>query len=89
MIMKTAENRVGNDSKILSLLGQKLTAISQNKAAAAAMECNIRLGLIGQIVTDLSYAITHQNISVYNIRYCKTSSCLDLDFLIMPFLMVE
>jgi hypothetical protein len=30
MIMKTAENAVGNDSKILSQLGQKLTAISQN-----------------------------------------------------------
>jgi DNA-binding transcriptional regulator YdaS (Cro superfamily) len=29
MIMKTAENRVGNDSKILSQLGQKPTAISQ------------------------------------------------------------
>jgi hypothetical protein len=28
--VKTAENRVGNDSKILSQLGQKLTAISQN-----------------------------------------------------------
>jgi hypothetical protein len=28
--MKTAENRVRNDSKILSQLGQKLTAISQN-----------------------------------------------------------
>jgi hypothetical protein len=32
MIMKTAENRVGNDSSILSQLGQKLTAISQNKS---------------------------------------------------------
>ena len=32
--VKTAENRVGNDSKILSLLGQKLTAISQNKSFA-------------------------------------------------------
>ena len=30
MIMKTAENAVGNDSKILSQLGQKLTATSQN-----------------------------------------------------------
>ena len=30
MIMKTAENAVGNDSKILSQLGQKRTAISQN-----------------------------------------------------------
>ena len=30
MIMKTAENAVGNDSKILSQLGQRLTAISQN-----------------------------------------------------------
>jgi hypothetical protein len=30
MIMKTAENAAGNDSKILSQLGQKLTAISQN-----------------------------------------------------------
>jgi hypothetical protein len=28
--VKTAENRVRNDSKILSQLGQKLTAISQN-----------------------------------------------------------
>ena len=28
--VKTAENRVGIDSKILSQLGQKLTAISQN-----------------------------------------------------------
>ena len=34
MIMKTAENAVGNDSKILSQLGQKLTAISQNKSFA-------------------------------------------------------
>jgi hypothetical protein len=42
MIMKTAENAhvktdenaVGNVSKILSLLGQKLTAISQNKSFA-------------------------------------------------------
>ena len=30
MIMKMAENRVGNDSKILSQLCQKITAISQN-----------------------------------------------------------
>ena len=34
MIMKTAENAVGNVSKILSQLGQKLTAISQNKSFA-------------------------------------------------------
>ncbi len=30
MIMKTAENAGGNDSKILSQLGQKRTATSQN-----------------------------------------------------------
>ena len=30
MIMKTAENAVRNVNKILSQLGQKLTAISQN-----------------------------------------------------------
>ena len=34
MIMKTAENAGGNDNKILSLLGQKRTAISQNKSLA-------------------------------------------------------
>jgi hypothetical protein len=34
MIMKTAENAVGNVNKILSQLGQKLTAISQNKSFA-------------------------------------------------------
>ena len=65
MIMKTAENRVGNDSKILSQLGQKLTAISQNNPRAAAMDNGkAELGLIGQIVTGLSYTIKHQNISV-------------------------
>jgi hypothetical protein len=32
--VKTAENRAGNDSKILSQLGQKLTAISENNRSS-------------------------------------------------------
>jgi hypothetical protein len=44
MIMKTAENAGGNDSKILSLLGQKRTAISQNypQQLQWIMQSNIR-----------------------------------------------
>ena len=44
MIMKTAENSVGNDSKILSQLGQKLTEISQNNPQQLQwiMQSNIR-----------------------------------------------
>ena len=44
MIMKTAENAVGNDSKILSQLGQKLTEISQNNPQQLQwiMQSNIR-----------------------------------------------
>jgi hypothetical protein len=57
--VKTAENPVGNDRKNLSPLGQKLTAISQNNPQHAKAE----LGLIGQIVTSLSYMVKHQNIS--------------------------
>jgi hypothetical protein len=43
---------------------QKLTEECQNKSAAAAMDnAKADLGLIGQIVTGLSYTIKHQNIS--------------------------
>ena len=59
-----ADNAVANDSKILSAVGQRLTAISQNRSAAATMDnARVELGLIGQIVTSLSYTIKHQNVS--------------------------
>ena len=46
MIMKTAENAVGNVSKILSLLGQKLTAISQNKSFAVHQNGQLFLKIV-------------------------------------------
>jgi hypothetical protein len=43
---------------------QKLTAISQIKTAAAAMDnAKAELGLLRQVVTDLSYSIKYPNIS--------------------------
>jgi len=43
---------------------QKLTEECQNKSAAAAMDnAKADLGLMGQIVTGLSYTVKHQNIS--------------------------
>jgi hypothetical protein len=42
------------------------------------------LVLIGQIVTCLSYTKSIRTFR-YNTSYCKTSSCLDLDFSIMLF----
>src|SRR5438552_302675 len=53
------DRRVKNADRL-----QKLTEECQNKSAAAAMDnAKADLGLIGQIVTGLSYTIKHQNIS--------------------------
>jgi hypothetical protein len=62
--VKTAENRAGNDSKNLSPLGQNLLQLAKITAAAAMDNAKAELGLIGQIVTSLSYTKRHQNISV-------------------------